>query len=233
MNLISNINNNYYYIYIFLAFVFFILSKLDVKILIGIIIILYISYNINENINKYNIENEKINIDNAAKLKNDINNVEQTNTDNYYVVYNKNKNLKFLLENKEFVDILKNIRFVKKFDKGKYNSIIMNMDKIMKIYIYILSDRYDLNTYFPVFEDTKNNILESLYSVFFVIPDKFKHIYGFVPYDEINKSIDMFKNKCDKMTIVLINYGNIDKKLPIINYNKYIPYEKNKELYLP
>jgi len=227
------IYNNVNYIYVFLAFVFFILSKLDVKILIGIIILLYISYNINENINKYNIENNKNNIDNFNKLKNEISNLEQINTENYYAVYNKNKNLKFLLENKEFLDILQNIKFIKKFDKEKYNNIIMNMDKLMKIYIYILSDRYDLNIYFPVFEDTKNNILESLYSIFFVIPDKFKHIYGFYPYDEINKTINMFKIKCDKMTIVLINYGNIDKKLPIINYNKYIPYEKNKESYLP
>jgi hypothetical protein len=227
------IYNNVNYIYVFLAFVFFILSKLDVKILIGIIILLYISYNINENINKYNIENNKNNIDNFNKLKNEISNLEQINTENYYAVYNKNKKLKFLLENKEFLDILQNIKFIKKFDKEKYNNIIMNMDKLMKIYIYILSDRYDLNTYFPIFEDTKNNILESLYSVFFVIPDKFKHIYGFYPYDEINKTINMFKSKCDKMTTVLINYGNIDKKLPIINYNKYIPYEKNKESYLP
>ena len=35
------------------------------------------------------------------------------------------------------------------------------------------------------------------------------------------------------MLNILINFGKINKGYDYINFNKYIPYEKNKELYLP
>ena len=124
-------------------------------------------------------------------------------------------------------------RFIKKFDETRYNNIIVNMNKLMKIYIYILSDRYEINSYLPIFNDIKDNILELLYSIIFVVPDKFKHIYGFNPYQEIEKSTKDFILKYNIMLKVLINYGNIEKKYPHINYEKYKPYEKNKEHYLP
>jgi hypothetical protein len=107
------------------------------------------------------------------------------------------------------------------------------MNKLMKIYIYILSDRYDIYIYIPIFNDIVNDILEILYSFVFVVPDRFKHIYGFNPSEEIDKSIVDFRTKLEKMLIVLNNYGKIEKKKIYIDIYKYNPYEKNKELYLP
>ena len=104
---------------------------------------------------------------------------------------------------------------------------------MMKIYIYILSNRYELNSYLPIIYDIKDSILEIFYSLIFVVPKKFKHIYGFDPHDEINNSIKDFITKYNEMITILTNYGNIDKKYNHINYEKYKPYEKNKELYLP
>ena len=85
----------------------------------------------------------------------------------------------------------------------------------------------------PIFDDTRNNILELFYSLIFIIPNKFKHIYGFDPYEEIERSLDDFRKKTEKMLNILINFGKINKGYDYINFNKYIPYEKNKELYLP
>jgi hypothetical protein len=107
------------------------------------------------------------------------------------------------------------------------------MNKLMKIYIYILSDRYDIYIYIPIFNDIVNDILEILYSFVFVVPNRFKHIYGFNPSEEIDKSIFDFRTKLEKMLIVLNNYGKIEKKKIYIDIYKYNPYEKNKELYLP
>ena len=70
------------------------------------------------------------------------------------------------------MDILFNIRFIKKFDKTRYSNMIIYMDKLMKIYIYILADRYDINIYLPIFTDTKNSIIEIFYSLIFVVPNK-------------------------------------------------------------
>jgi hypothetical protein len=131
------------------------------------------------------------------------------------------------------MDILFNIRFIKKFDKTRYSNMIIYMDKLMKIYIYILADRYDINTYLPIFTDIKNSIIEIIYSLIFVVPNKFKHIYGFDPQVEIDKSLSKFRTKIKDMLTVMTNYAKISKQKVYINNDKYIPYEKNKEHYLP
>jgi hypothetical protein len=165
-------------------------------------------------------------------IKNDVKEIKEITTNNFYIK-ETSKSLKYLLKNNEMISIIQNIQFVKKFDKTRYTNIITTMDKLMKVYIYILADRYDVNTHLPIFIDLKTDILEIFYSFIFVIPEKFKHIYGFDPYNEIHKSRDKFIQITNNMLFVLRNYGKIEKKHVYINFEKYRPYEKNKELYLP
>lgn len=216
-----------------MALIFFIMAKQNAQILLSVIIVsfIYISIdnNIKNNISEKNDKKNKI----EESLTNDIKNIEQINVENLYTFYNKNKNVRFLVDNKKFINIIYNIRFIKKFDKTRYNKIIINMNKMIKIYIYILSGRYEINTYLPIFYDIKDTILEIFYSLIFVIPQRFKHIYGFVPHDEIEKSLNDFIDKYNKMLSIIINYGNVEKKYAHINYEKYKPFEKNKEAYLP
>jgi len=230
---INKIISNYNYSFIFLALIFFIMAKQNAQILLSVIIVsfIYISIdnNIKNNISEKNDKKNKI----EESLTNDIKNIEQINVENLYTFYNKNKNVRFLVDNKKFINIIYNIRFIKKFDKTRYNKIIINMNKMIKIYIYILSGRYEINTYLPIFYDIKDTILEIFYSLIFVIPQRFKHIYGFVPHDEIEKSLKDFIDKYNKMLSIIINYGNVEKKYAHINYEKYKPFEKNKEAYLP
>tara|TARA_B100000795_G_scaffold268556_1_gene255749 strand:- start:3593 stop:4252 length:660 start_codon:yes stop_codon:yes gene_type:complete len=218
---------------ILLAIIFFIIVKLNIQILLSIVIVIFLYININENIKLNAIKNNDEKTCKELQLIKDIENIEQINTNNLYTHNNKNKNIKFMKENEEFINIIYNIRFIKKFDKTRHNNIIINMNKLMKIYMYILSDRYEINTYLPIFNDTKDNILELLYSIIFVVPDRFKHIYGFNPYQEIETSTKNFILKYNIMLNILINYGKIEKKYAHINYEKYKPYEKNKEHYLP
>ena len=230
--IINEILNRYYYIMIILAIFYYILSKNNSSILLSIIIIIIAFYYIDN----YIKENDIIkNTDNNIKKDNiqrEVKDIIEVSNDNFYVNKN-NKNTKYLIKNKEFMDILFNIRFIKKFDKTKYSNMIINMDKLMKIYIYILADRYDINTYLPIFTDIKDNILEIFYSLIFVIPNKFKHIYGFDPQVEIDKSLKDFRTKTKDMITVITNYSKIGKEEAYINIHKYIPYEKNKEHYLP
>ena len=230
---INKIISNYNYSFIFLALIFFIMAKQNAQILLSVIIVsfIYISIdnNIKNNISEKNDKKNKI----EESLTNDIKNIEQINVENLYTFYNKNKNVRFLVDNKKFINIIYNIRFIKKFDKTRYNKIIINMNKMIKIYIYILSGRYEINTYLPIFYDIKDTILEIFYSLIFVIPQRFKHIYGFVPHEEIEKSLKDFIDKYNEMLSIIINYGNVEKKYAHINYEKYKPFEKNKEAYLP
>ena len=230
--IINEILSRYYYIIIILAIFYYILSKNNSSILLSIIIIIIAFYYIDN----YIKENDIIkNTDNNIKKDNiqrEVKDIIEVSNDNFYVNKN-NKNTKYLIKNKEFMDILFNIRFIKKFDKTKYSNMIINMDKLMKIYIYILADRYDINTYLPIFTDIKDNIIEIFYSLIFVIPNKFKHIYGFDPQVEIDKSLKDFRTKTKDMITVITNYSKIGKEEAYINIHKYIPYEKNKEHYLP
>ena len=228
----NNFINNYYTAIIFLAFIFFIISKYNTPILLSIIIIIiiyyYIDTNIKKNISDKNNTEAKI-IDN---IDNDIDAIKELNTNNFYININTG-NIKFLVKNNEFIDIIKNLRFIKKFDKTRYNNLIILMNKLMKIYIYILSDRYDVYEYIPIFNDIKNDIFEILYSLVFVVPERFKHIYGFNPTEEIEKSLSNFRIKVVTMLKILDNYGKLGKDKKYLDIHKYSPYEKNKELYLP
>lgn len=232
-NIINEITNNYYYSILLVALVFFVISKYNSSILLSIIIAIYLYVSIDNNIKNNILNNQNDEENKQTTLIKDVENIEQINTDNFYTELNNNKNIKFLSKDKTFVDIIYNIRFIKKFNKTTYNKFIISINKLMKIYIYILSDRYELNTYLPIFDDTKNNIYELFYSLIFLIPKKFKHIYGFDPHEEIDKSLNDFRDKTNKMLNILINYGKINKEYDYINFNKYNPYEKNKEHYLP
>lgn len=228
----NDILNRYSYIIIILAIFYYILSKNKSSILLSIILIIiafyYINNYIKENDSKYTADT----INKEKKILNEVKDIVELSTDNFYISKN-NKDVKFLIKNKEFMDILFNIRFIKKFDKTRYSNMIINMDKVMKIYMYILADRYDINTYLPIFTDIKNNILEIFYSLIFVVPNKFKHLYGFDPQVEIDKSLSDFRTKIKDMITVITNYAKIGKQKVYINNHKYLPYEKNKEHYLP
>jgi hypothetical protein len=227
----NEVMNIYMYI-IILAIIYYMLNKNKSSILLSIIIIIIVFYYINNNIKENDVKNTKIRNIKEETIKNEVKDIVEVNSNNFYI--NKNdKNAKFLIKNTEFMDILFNIRFIKKFDKTRYSNMIINMDKLMKIYIYILADRYDINVHLPLFNDIKNNIIEIFYSLIFVVPNKFKHIYGFDPQVEIDKSLDKFRKKVKDMITVITNYAIIGKEKVYINNDKYVPYEKNKEHYLP
>lgn len=222
----------YYYIIILFAVFYYFLSKRNPTILLSILILIIVFYYYNnyrkENEAQFKAESSK----KEDKIRDEVKDVVELSTDNFYL-HKNNKNIKYLVKNKEFMDVLFNIRFIKRFDKTRYSNMIVNMDKLMKIYIYILADRYDINTYLPIFTDIKNNILEIFYSLIFVVPNQFKHIYGFDPQTEIDKSLSDFRNKIKQMLTVITNYAKIDKQKVYVNNDKYMPYEKNKEHVLP
>jgi hypothetical protein len=232
MTVYNEFFEKYSYILIILAVAYYILSKNTSSILITIIIILAAFYYINNYIKENEVRFKAGDIKKVEKIRSEVKDIVEVATDNFYI--NKNsKNVKYLVKNKEFMDILFNIRFIKKFDKTRYSNMIINMDKMMKIYMYILADRYDTNTYLPIFTDIKNNVLEIFYSLIFVVPNQFKHIYGFDPQTEIDKSLSAFRNKTASMLTVITNYARIAKQIVYINNDKYVPYEKNKENVLP
>ena len=138
---------NYYFAIIILAIIFFLISTKSISILLSIIIIIIIGYYYFNKIDDFQktIEN---NFNNKIKLINtDIKDNELFNDSNYFL----NKfpvNIKYLKYDNYLIELLLNIRFIKIFDNAKYIYLIGSIEKFMKLYIFMLGDRYDINIYF-------------------------------------------------------------------------------------
>ena len=141
---------NYYIAYIILAFIFFLISNKNIQILISIIIIFIIGYFYFNKIKQYDTINKNNEINIINSLNTDIKDRQYVVNDNYYLKKFPDK-IKYLYKDKKLLDIIINIRFIKKYDYDKYTNIIYQIDKLYKIYIFILADRYDINIYFSTF----------------------------------------------------------------------------------
>ena len=127
----------YLYIYIFiLALIFYIIANYETNVLISIIIIFIIGYlfylKINNDLEINQYEDKKI----KDKINNNLVNVTHFNSLNGNI--NKiPKEFKYLLKDDILTQIILDIDFINKFNKTLYIDIILNIDKLMKIYIYI------------------------------------------------------------------------------------------------
>lgn len=219
---------NYYVAILILAIIFFLISKQNISILITIIIIFIISYFYFNKINDYN-DNNKLNEKNIiASINNDIKDRQYLSDENYFLKKFPNE-IKYLYKDKELFDIIINIRFIKRYDKSKYSNIVFYIDKFYKIYMYILANRYDINSYFNTFLLLRNTIIKELYSIYIILPLKMKYYYGFNSFDEIKKSTAKFIEYSRKMITILEKYGYNEKKVFYLDDTKFKPYE-NKDI---
>lgn len=217
---------NYYIAIIILAVIFFLISNKNISILVSIIIIIIIGYFYFNKIYDYDKTIETNFNNKIALLKNDIKERENFNDDNYYL----NKFpivIKYLRYDKYLIDLLLNIRFIKVFDDGKYTSIVGSFEKLMKLYIFMMGDRYDINIYFTTFLSLRTTIIKELYSIYIIIPNKFIYIYKINPFEEIKKSIYDFTKYTRKMIITIQKYGFKEKGIKYLEDTKYKAYNLN------
>lgn len=221
-----------YVLILILAIVFYIISKTNTQILLSIIILLilsYISYNYILKISKNKQDNDKT-VD--KYIDKSLENKKQTINKNYIVGVFPDK-IKYLTKDDKLVEIIMNINFVKKFDKYRYADIINISDEMMKIYIYILSDRYEPRQYFSEFINLRQSILELMYSYYVIVPEKLKYIYGIKPHEELKKSIYNFISYTRNMITILENYSRIEKKIEYLEDSYYRPYNKVESNLIP
>ena len=117
-------------------------------------------------------------------------------TSNNYKVKENKQNLKYIIkDNKELLDIIENIRFIKRYDKARYIDLLNLANTFNKTYIYIMSDRWDLKHFLPILKDLRKDILETLYSIYIIIPVKKKN--------KLEETIEKFdKYSINKLEIV-------------------------------
>jgi len=225
----NEINTYIYISLLILAFVFNRLNYVDKKTLLSIIIIIILSIILFINIKKE--QDKKLN--STKELNNKVNNnLKYINylDNNNYIVTKLPKELKYLLKDNILVNILINIEFIKKFNKSLYTSILINTDKMMKIYIYILNGFYNPKTHISLFNDMRINILEQLHSIILIIPLKFRHTFGFDPIIELNKTIKNFTMRTRKMISIIEKYSKYEKNIEYLEDTIYTPYNRISKL---
>lgn len=124
------------------------------------------------------------------------------------------KGFRFLKQNQGFVDIAKAVVICRMFDKARYSDLLLYLDKMQKIYMYILDGRYNCKPFVAIFLDMRDKVLENLYSMYFVVPPKAKHVYGLRPHEAIEHSIDAFLSLSEEMLAVLRSYSKKTAKIP-------------------
>jgi len=156
----------------------------------------------------------------------------EVTSDNFNVATVSKKNLTFLKENQSLLDILNNIRFIVIFDKARYEDLLIHMDKMQKVYMYILAGRYYPKSYVSTFVDLRDNIREMMYSSVLVVPTAFKYVYGIPdPLGVIHDNIDAFTALSRRMLYTLQSYSR-DKGY-IVPEDFFHPYEPSREHRLP
>jgi len=214
---------NYYIAILILAIFFYLISNKNPSILLAIIIIIIIGYYYFNYIYKYNDE-LKTTYENKIKLiENEI--VEQNRPE--YDIKIFSKEIKYLDKDNYLVEILLNVRFIKIFDSSKWGALILLFEKLMKYYIYILSDRYDINIHFQTFLNLRTTIIKELYSSFVIIPQKLKYIYNLNPFEELEKTIKNFIRHSRKMVIIIEKYGFLNKEVYYLQDTQFKPYDNN------
>jgi len=214
---------NYSYIYIFiLALIYYIIANYETNVLISLIIIIIIGYFFylkTEN----DLKNNKSKENNISdKINKNIENIEYFNSINPNI--NKiPKKFKYLLNDKILTEIILNINFINKFNKTLYVDILINFDKLMKIYIYILSNLYDPKIYISSYIETRNIIIKLLESTKLNVPLISKYGIIFNLHNRIDKNILLFKIRTWKLNTIIINYAKYEKKIEIED-NEFRPY---------
>jgi len=217
---------NYYIAILILAIIFFLISNQKLNILIAIIIIIIISYFYLNKIKDYN-DNNKLNDKNIiSSINKDIKERQYISNENYFFKKFSNE-IKYLQKDKKLLDIIINIRFIKRYDSSKYTNIVLYIDKLYKIYIFILANRYDIKKYFSTFILLRNTIIRELYSIYIILPVKMKYYYGFDSFVELKKSTSDFIEYSRKMITILERFGYQEKEVYYLNDTKYKPYEND------
>ena len=228
----DNIYNELYIFAVVIAIIFSLFSNLTINKLVAIIIIILLSLGIYMYLQKLSQERENSLDFKENVLESDIKDRKTTNEKIFYVDKFPKK-LKYLKENQRLIDIITNLRFTLKFSKTRYTDIVLNMNKMMKIYIYILADRYDATQFFPIFTDIRDNIIEMMYSFFIIIPKDLKHTYGLDPYNEIYKSIYDFNVEYRRMLDILEKFSIIHNNAAYVPDSAYKPYNSVTGTFFP
>jgi hypothetical protein len=217
------------------ALIFYQLRHTDTVVLLAIVIISiwgYYGWNIWKN--QHDISSQQ-STEELEKILHIPKELEQKNLQTNIVdlQFLPKQSTKYLKRNPLLIDILKDIRFIKMFDKARYYQLVLTMDRYQKTYIYMLIRRYRIQDTMQTFYDLQDLILEHMYSFIVISPVKLRHTYGLTPHERIHIQIEQFMKVSKTMVDVLRNFASLELKLPY--FPEHVPktYENDRKNVLP
>jgi hypothetical protein len=169
--------------HIFLIFVigFFIYYNLFINrdsqgnfFIISILIILYILYLQKITINEKNNNNITKHINDLEK---ELNHDYEIPENKIYFIHKTPRNIRYIKKTQDIQQVIYDIKFLKTFDSALYEKIISYLEYFLKVHYKIMLGKYDFELYFSVLKDIRNEILNSMKTIYFNIPTISTTIY--------------------------------------------------------
>lgn len=114
----------------------------------------------------------------TANIVSYMDNIEKTLDHDYEVPENKifaihktPRNIKYLKRTEDLRQIVYDIKFLEIYDEALYEKIISYIEYFLKIHYKVMLGKYEFELYFPVLKDTRNEILNSMKTIYFNIPN--------------------------------------------------------------
>ena len=118
---------NYYIAILIIVLIYFIISYQNINILISIIIIIIISYFYINKIKEFDSENKQNFKNKVAVLNEDIKYRQYITDNNNYYLKKFPEQIDYLHKDNVLLDIVFNIRFIKRYDLEKYTNILFQI----------------------------------------------------------------------------------------------------------
>lgn len=131
--------------------------------------------------------------------------------------------LQFLKKNKALLNLLKPIAFLRLFDKHRFTELTTHLDRMQKIYMYILGGRHAAATHLSHFLDMRDASLRTLHSMIFIVPPQPKHLYGVNPFDRIKTAVAHLTALTRTMVSVIEVHASKTSKNPVHHLNETDP----------
>jgi outer membrane lipoprotein-sorting protein len=89
-----------------------------------------------------------------------------------YFIHKTPRSLKFLQKTQDIRQIVYDLKFLEIYDKSLYEKILSYVEYFLKIHYKVMIGKYEFDYYFPILKDVRNEVLNTMKTIYFNIPKK-------------------------------------------------------------
>lgn len=139
-------------------------------------------------------------------------------TEMSYYIHKAPKNLKYIYQNPDIVQVLYKLRFLIVYDKYALLQLVVLLEHFLKIHYNVILGYYEPVSYFDILKDARRNILNLMQSAHFQLPDVSKVYVS--PTDNIEEDMRQSILQLQSLTYQLVKvvHKKYRKQLGIKQY---------------